>query len=573
MNSKIIKSYQDYVLIKTNVEKFVKDYGERYKFDEQSMGFLFFTLEKIFNLQEDEAYNAITDTRFIMKQKKYGEQFTHDKGVDAIVINEEEKVVHLMNFKFYTKDYEKIKDKHFESNEIAKVLLLLSDIFERTIPSNANPILSEKLKEIFLLQDKGNRFEFKIHFVSNIYNGFTDDEEKLLRESLIKGYKNDVTFEYILIQNFITKLIEKREFINAKFKVNGKNFFEKSEYGYRALIAEINAKDLIRIVSNNEDIRMKIDIEDEEIMKYAINENAFEDNVRVYLKQRSNINKNIKNTATSDEESSKFFFFNNGVTITCEKLSYQGKNSPVLELDGIQVVNGSQTIHSLKEAFDENAENFDEISLLCRIYETNDLGFKSKIAEYTNNQNPVNNRDVRSIDLIQIKLQEELSVKGYFYERKRNQFDGEDKNLRIDAEKFAQSFLSFRLQKPAEAKNKKSTIFSSEYDNIFNEYLTSDIVLKLFNLYNAIERKKFELKDEKSYLNHATYYIMYFISILKENEEDNLMNYYEKALKRIEYIREKEKEKLIDDYSDPILFKGNSPKKYLSELEKVDFND
>jgi len=114
---------------------------------------------------------------------------------------------------------------------------------------------------------------------------------------------------------------------------------------------------------------------------------------------------------------------------------------------------------------------------------------------------------------------------------------------------------------------------TTEYDNIFNEYLTSDIVLKLFNLYNAIERKKFELKDEKSYLNHATYYIMYFISILKENEEDNLMNYYEKALKRIEYIREKEKEKLIDDYSDPILFKGNSPKKYLSELEKVDFND
>jgi len=271
-----------------------------------------------------------------------------------------------------------------------------------------------------------------------------------------------------------------------------------------------------------------------------------------------------------EDETNKFFFFNNGVTITCERLLYQGKNAPLIELSGVQVVNGSQTIHSLKDAFDENSEHFDEISLLCRIYETNDFEFKSKIAEYTNNQNPVNNRDVRSIDIVQIKLQEALLLKGFFYERKRNQFESEQKDLRIDSEKFGQSFLAYKLNKPAEAKNKKGTVFSIEYNNIFNESITPDIVLEVFNLYNSVEGKKLALKSEKPFLAHATYYIMYFISLLnKVSKKKNLISHYDNAVMYLEHIRTQEKDKLGDDYLDGVFFKSNAPKKYLSEIEKL----
>ena len=106
-----------------------------------------------------------------------------------------------------------------------------------------------------------------------------------------------------------------------------------------------------------------------------------------------------------------------------------------IELENIQIVNGSQTIHSLYEAFLKDASKFEYIELLCRIYETKNSALSTSIAEYTNSQNPVKSRDVRSIDYIQQKLEQELLVKGLYYERKKNQYDKKAKNLRLDAEK------------------------------------------------------------------------------------------------------------------------------------------
>jgi len=472
-----------------------------------------------------------------------------------------------LNFKYYKSGFEKIKNKQFESSEIPKIKDILKDIFERTIPENANPILQERIKEIFLLQDKNIRFTFKVHFVSNLYKGFTEDEERVFKNSLYDDYKSDVEINYILVPQISEKLTEKKETINGRFRVEGKNFFEKSEYGYRALIFEMSAKDLIRITSNDDGLRDNLDAEDSEIKNAEINENAFEDNVRVYLKQRSNINKNIKKTALDEDESSKFFYFNNGVTITCNEIDYQGKSNFPVKLLGLQVVNGSQTIHSLKEAFNESVEDFEDISLLCRVYETKDPIFKSKIAEYTNNQNPVTNRDVRSIDIIQIKLEKELQAYGYYYERKKNQYEAQSKDKRIDSEKFAQAYLAYYLNMLGEAKNKKSIIFSNKYSEIFNDLLTAEDILLIFNLYQDIENKKLELKGEKPYLTHATYYIMYFIKILnKDTKSDELISLYDEALQDIEYIRNKEKSILNDDFSDAVLFRGNTPKTYLSEL-------
>ncbi len=570
----IVKSYQDYQLIEAEVQKYVDDYGKKYKFTELSNGFLFFILERIFDLQEDEAYSSITDTQFITRQTNYinGQDHPHDKGIDAIVVDEENKVVHLLNFKYYKTGYDKVKNKFFESGEIPKVKSILKDLFERHIPTNANPPLKEKLKEIFLLQDKGIRFKFKIHFIANIYEGFSLDEEVEFKNHLDTDYKGDVVSDNISINHMVNKLIMKLEKLDAKFKISGRNFFEKSQYGHRALIAEIYAKDLLRMILNDKELRNNIEADDSDIRDCLINENIFEDNVRVYLKQRSSINKNIKKTASDEDESNKFFFYNNGITITCDTFDYQGKLSPLINLFGLQVVNGSQTLHSLKEAFDElndDSENFDDISLLCRIYETKDTEFKSKIAEYTNNQNPVSNRDVRSIDIIQIKLERELLAKGFYYERKRNQHQEIAKKERIDAEKFGQAYLAFNLKMPGEAKNKKSIIFSTKYDEIFNSQLSADTILECLEIYNYTEEQK--LNIDKAFLNHSTYYIMYFISLIKKKKvNESLSDSYNGAIEYIEKIREKEKLKLSDEFSDAVLFKGNTPKTYLSEFNLND---
>ncbi|MDD3475480.1 MAG: AIPR family protein [Sulfurimonas sp.] len=559
----IIKAFQDFKLTDTQVSLALDFYGKKYKFTEKSIAYMFFILEEIFDLQDDEIYNSLTDTSFITRQSDYIDKkhYPHDRGIDAIIIDEENKIVHLFNFK-HISNYEKAKNAKFESNEIDKVLNFLTAVFERKPDANSNPKILEKLNEIFSAQEKGVMFSFQIYFSANIYEGFTTDEENRLAERL-KMFRG-TGFQYILLDSIVQKLTSYSEQLDARFKIVDNHFFEKSEFGRRALIVEIYAKDLIRIVSNDKELRNNLEADDILINQSYINENAFEDNVRVYKEQGTNVNKNIKSTALDEQESKKFFFYNNGITITCEEFDYRGHRAMPIILKGLQIVNGSQTIHSLKDAMTENKDFFDDISLLCRIYETKDQSFKNKIAEYTNNQNPVTNRDIRSIDVVQIKLEKELVASGYYYERKKNQHKDKNKEERIDAEKLGQAMLSYYVQMPGEAKNKKSIIFSTKYNEIFDNNITAEKALKAYRLYIEIENKKIDLLESKPFLSHATYYIMYFISLIASNDE--LMNFYDKAIEYIEFIRGKEKEKLKEKFSDAVLFKGSTPKAYLSEL-------
>lgn len=70
----------------------------------------------------------------------------------------------------------------------------------------------------------------------------------------------------------------------------------------------MDARDLIRIVLNDEIVRNKSDMNDSEyetIKSFQVLEDAFDNNVRTYLR-KSSINKNIKTTALSEEDN-KFF--------------------------------------------------------------------------------------------------------------------------------------------------------------------------------------------------------------------------------------------------------------------------
>lgn len=559
-------SNQDYNLVKSAVEKMTNDIGSIYGFSENSIGFQFLVLSTLFKRQEDEIIEDVTDTVFLRKNST---DAGPDRGIDSLIIDYENNIVHFFNFKYTDKKLEKVKGRNFAGSEINNILVFLKDLYEKNKQAfsgnSANDRLEDKVKEIWKKQDSGTIFSFKIHFVANLFMGFTKSEELRLISNL-QNYK-DVSFDYILVSDISDILINRSVKVSGKFKALNKNFFDKAEGGNRALILEVSALDLLRITTSNLELRNKIDFSDDEILRSEIEENIFDDNVRLYLKQRTNINKNIKKTALDERERLNFFFYNNGITITCDKIDYQGERSPTITLENFQIVNGGQSIHALRSAFEETQNGFENITILCKIYETNNVSFKSRIAEYTNSQNPVKDRDIRSIDLIQIKLEEDFKNLGYFYERKRGQYENETRERKIDSEKLGQALLSFSLEKPAEAKNKKSIIFGDEYEKIFNDNLIAQDSLVIFDLYKAIEKKKLENKNIKPYLVHASYYVMFFIKKISGGQQVNLIDFYDEALKKIEYVIGKEKERLGDsDYLDAVLFKSNRPKDYLTEL-------
>jgi hypothetical protein len=466
----VLPSLQDFSTINSYVNKYKNDF----KLKDSASAFYFLVLQLILGLQEDEIRDSITDSNFL---KLSGHEAGHDRGIDAVFIDysKDPYVIHLFNFK-YTEQFEKTGN-NFPSCEIDKMLSFIRSLISKDslIKNDINQLLFAKVEEIWSIFNEQNP-HFVIHICSNYYKPF-EVREKERFERAINEYSNFKIIHH-LMPNFVNTLTKKeKKEVNARIRAIEYNYFEKSDGDIRAVIVDVDIRDLLRIVSDDDKFRNNPEpTELSELVNYEILEDAFEDNVRVYLKQRSKINRNIKKTALS-EENHRFFYFNNGITITCDSFSYPKKSrSPVIELKNIQVVNGSQTIHALYDAFKEESNKFEDVDILCRIYQTQNPALSTQIAEYTNSQNPVNSRDIRSIDIIQQKLEQEFLALGLFYERKANQYFDKSKELRIDAEKSGQVLMAMFNKMPSEAKTKKASIFGDEYDNIFNDNVTADKV-------------------------------------------------------------------------------------------------
>jgi AIPR protein len=581
LNKKFYKnmpSLQDFSLISTNVQKFKNDFNLK----SDSAAFSYFSLHLILSLQDDEIEDSITDSNLL---RELGKSSGHDRGIDAIYIDyediSEKHKIYFFNFK-YIGDFQKTKN-NFPSGEIDKILGFINDLMsqEESIKDTINSALYERVREIWKIFEDVNP-SFEICICANSYLGLEKLEKERLERSI--GRHSDFEVKYYLIEDLINFIQRKsKRKINAKLKAIDKNLFEKSDGDIRALIVDIDARDLIRIVLDDEVTRNNVNLTDySTIREFRILEDTFEDNVRVYLKQRSKINRNIKKTALS-EENHRFFYFNNGITITCDRFQYpKSIRSPIIELENIQIVNGSQTIHALYEAFLEDFNRFEDIEVLCRIYETKNSILSTSIAEYTNSQNPVKSRDVRSIDFVQQKLEQEFLAKGFYYERKRNQYSDKDKKLRIDAEKTGQVLMAFYKEMPREAKNRKKFIFGDRYDEIFSDEISADKVLLPYMLFEKIEGEKSKFKEstslsEDTFVVYSSYYILYIMSKLAQKASieikfeslDEIWKLYPKVIQTLKNIIDIEVQMSSaqkEKFSYAAFFNTDKPKKIFDQI-------
>ncbi len=570
-------TFQDFSLLNRLIAAKGKEIGT----EDNSLAFMPLALEMLLNINIEETEDSITDSHYIATLN--GSARKHDKGIDAVYIDEQSPnnpIIHLFNFK-YTNKYEKI-DGHFPSNEIDKILNLIGKIMykEEDIITHVNHMLGMKIEEIWQLMEKVN-VDFIIHLSSNQNNSLQENEKTLFEKSLEK-YSN-VSPAYDTIKTLMDKAIHgNKKIISGKIKAIDKNIFDKSDGDIKALIADVDVRELLRICLDDEVIRDSVNLNDYDVMlEHEIEESVFEDNVRIYLRQRSKINKGIKETALSSD-AHRFFYYNNGITITCSSFNYpKQQRSPIIELENFQVVNGSQTVHSLYEAFKEDHNNFGDMDILCRIYETKNEKLSTEIAEYTNSQNPVSSRDIRSNDYLQRKLEKDLLTQGYFYERKKNQYQTEEKSKRIDAEKAGQALWSFFHLKPGEAKNLKRKVFGEEYEAIFHDELNSEDIILAYEVLKYIDEQKSLAKKEiangeksKDYILHANYYIMYTIAELANagnidlvpRNKFRLIDLYDKAnsivAKAAQY---KESNSSDSRYTHRVFFNGNEPKRYIDK--------
>jgi hypothetical protein len=204
----------------------------------------------------------------------------------------------------------------------------------------------------------------------------------------------------------------------------------------------------------------------------------------------------------------KFFhLYHNGITILGHNIAAeQGQ----LRIEGLQVINGLQTIETLFDFATKGANgksgDLSDVCVFTRFIDldthassspnTQTRSLDEKIAEYSNKQNPITSRDLRSNDLVQKRLQHEIDCLGYKYERKRGQFGRNTRNV-VKNDELAQEAVSFWLKEPQEVKNKKILLFLKDidseegfYDKVFFKDVPSSALLIPHELYDRIPPQK-----------------------------------------------------------------------------------
>ncbi|MGW3100215.1 AIPR family protein [Streptomyces sp. NPDC001102] len=151
----------------------------------------------------------------------------------------------------------------------------------------------------------------------------------------------------------------------------------------------------------------------------------FSKNIRQSL-GLTRINVGIERTLTDEPEN--FWYFNNGITILCNRVEpfYPGRRHPdhpvVLKLTHATVVNGAQTVTSIHRAMKRTPETAAEADVSVRVIALGDdyAEYANRIAETTNTQNDVYRQDFISLDEKQALIRQDFDLtlgKTYVYKR------------------------------------------------------------------------------------------------------------------------------------------------------------
>jgi hypothetical protein len=469
-------------------------------------GFYFYMIECISDVKDiGSILDFITDTDF--NKIIYGEKY-NDCGIDAVYIDEDEKIINLFNFK-YRDSYK--PDKSISENDV-----FISTKFLNAIQNESTEHLEGKIrkfaKEIIEKNNSNEIWKIKLRMVTNEGESLKDNSGHI--DELKKIY--DIDVESITLSDISNFMAIRPEAIESKLileKDSILTYTENDLESAKSYLIKVPLYELIRITCNNSEYRSFYNIENiEPLSNVSLDYAVLFDNVRGFL-GKTKYNENIFKTL--ENEPSKFFMYNNGLTIIADDIVAKlinGRSKYLITIKNFQVVNGGQTLRAIHEFNRYDTSNIEEFltqgEVLVKIFKTGSSDLNNKISEYTNSQNAISMVNLKSVAAEQIQIEQILDSNNIVYARKIGDLGiSEDKEYthKISMEKFGQILFS-RQGNPEKASNQKKKIFEKYY----NETFLSD---------------KFDI-------NEAPYIVKEYYSIRKEYDTSS----YESIEQKIFYI-------------------------------------
>lgn len=479
--------------------------------DRERFGFYLYMLENICGAKDiPDLVEMITDTDF---NKQIFNKSFEDYGIDAVYIDDAENTINLFNFKYREKF---VPNKKQSINET-----ILSTKFVNALNTGNVKPLKGKLKdyadEILRNLESKTIWKLYLYVVSN------ENVELDKNDHDLKTLEENYGLEVIPIGlNRIKEYMSIRpKPINASILLDPDavmSFSENSISSSKSYILRLSISELIRITCDDESLRNDYNIKDlSQIANCTIDYSVLFDNVRG-LVLKSKFNKNISKTLR--EEPTKFFMFNNGITIAATNVEADIVNvskKVQISIKGLQVLNGGQTLRTVHDFNKEDKENINSLSdseILVRVFKTTvDHVLTNKIAEYTNSQNSISNIDLKSLTSEQIQLEQYLDEFNIIYSRKSGDTGlsaTKDYELKISMERFGQILFAIKGN-PEKASNQKKQIFDKYYDDIFGAHSLkiSDSPSQIKQYFEI--KKQYDLMTYKS-SDQKVFYILYLLN-------------------------------------------------------------
>lgn len=400
----------------------------------------------------------------------------------ALIGTESSKVkqLHIFQYKLYAND-----SKSASPVELLNFATFVNNNFVHPEflekPSDNEVVAEIKTKcDEFLKGRRDRRIIVYCHYINNATGIYRNNEKEI--NNVLARFNADRQLLGFSIQVYgVKEILELAR--EGKIQVGSESLELVNEgmYSYRL---EDNSKReslglpkkvIVGMCNVNEFIRLQ--------NKYHHNQ-LYAENIRLYLGDRGNVNKDIIATITSSE-SLWFPYMNNGISIICDSLAIGNTNAAkhvqTFTLENMQIINGCQTVNALYSAkYGENTrDNFRPANVMVRIYEINpsQTDFKMNIIKATNNQNSVKSYSLMANDPIQIRIAEVLRKFNIIYDRK-----GEGKNIQgnqmiISMVNVALAYRAVYLFMARSLRSGlgKSRVFQkAEYDKIFNGNLLEE---------------------------------------------------------------------------------------------------
>lgn len=377
-----ITRYESYYgKIREQVEK-IRNENE---YSTNSLAFAHWYLDKYYKLSEQQIAEAIIDG-------------SDDLGIDAVIIDENNKSLTVMQFKFPSKNT--TINYEIDQGDILKTINGFKTIIKNDIDYTGN---NTKFKDFKMLLQNMFIDSFKMYFVSYnkgvianryIVENYVDEFHKETGSSLDVEYHD---------RDAIGNIYERLNHIN---QIEIKLKYKQMQSAYN--VADRKIDSYVGFVSG-------VDLVDCTSRHMAT---IFDENIRLY-EYDSSVNVGINRTATSTDQADMFYFYNNGVVFICDS----AKNSPAsneITLKGVSIVNGCQSLNVLYNA-SKKGKLSDEVCILIRVIEISDYSERMRITEYLNSQTPIRDSYFIANHPIVRELQKQLQEKGYYLERQINE--------------------------------------------------------------------------------------------------------------------------------------------------------